>query len=202
MDPEERAEYISGTDVKNWVYCPLIVYYRKIMGAKPKIFEQQKAGMRKHVEMQNKIKRRIGIAARKNKLDIIHKEYNKIILNEKEKLIGLIDMVVVLKNREIVPIEIKSMKSNNGKAWRDHVYQITFYAILLEKQYRKIIKRGYIYYEDNKLIEVIISNHEKNMVRKIINSIREMMNTEKQPRVRIHAKKCTGGCGYRWICKK
>jgi len=202
MDPEEGIDYISGTDIKNWIYCPLIVFYRKVMRLEPKIFEQQRAGMEKHIEIQNKIKRRISIAARKRNLEIIHKEFNKVILNEEEKLMGLIDMIAVLRNKEIVPIEIKTMKSNNGKPWRDHVYQLAFYAMLLEKKYMKIIKRGYIYYEDNQLIEVVITNHEKAMVKRIINSIREMIETERQPKVRIQAKKCTGGCGYKWICKK
>jgi len=53
---------------------------------------------------------------------------------------GLIDMIAVLKNREIVPIEIKTMRSNNGKPWRDHVYQLAFYAILLEKKYIKMVR--------------------------------------------------------------
>ena len=202
MDPDQAAEYVSGTDIKNWIYCPLIVYYRKVMNLEPKIYEQQIAGRKKHEELREKIRRRVGIAARKRGLEIIHKAFNKVLIDDKEKLIGVIDLIAFLRNREIVPIEIKTMKSDKGKPWRDHVYQLAFYSILLEKRYGKIIKRGYIYYENNELIEVTITNHEKSMVRKIIREIREMIESEKSPRVRVNPKKCTGGCGYKWICKK
>jgi len=68
VDPEKGIEYISSTEVKNWIYCPLILFYRKVTRLEPKIHEQQRAGMEKHLEIQNKIKKRASIATRKKEL--------------------------------------------------------------------------------------------------------------------------------------
>ena len=141
-----EEDYITGTDIKNWVYCPLIVYYRKIMKAPLKLGSQQYEGQRKHVEVQEKIMRRVGLAIRKKEPKIRGKEFNVEILLEEEELYGLIDIVVITENEEIIPVEIKTMRSDDGKAWPDHRYQITYYALLLEKKSNKLIKRGYIYY--------------------------------------------------------
>jgi len=199
---EVGEDYVTGTDIKNWIYCPLIVYYRKIMKAPIAVKSQQKEGKTVHEEELKRIIRRVGLAARKKKLDIIEKIIKKRILIEEESLYGEIDLVIKTRSKEIIPVELKNTQSNKGKPWPDHRYQLAYYAILLEKETGKIIKRGCIYYiPENRLVEIIITNHEKNYVRKIIEKIKEMMKTEKPPKQRIHPRKCTGGCGYKWICK-
>ncbi len=199
----EWVEYISATDVKNWVYCPLIVYFRKVLRLKPKLYSQQRDGLERHDEIVRKISRRVGIALRDKKIDIKRKIVGWNIMIPEERLWGTVDLVVETKLGEIIPVEIKIMKSDRGRPWRDHIYQLTFYAILLEKVTNKLIKRGFIYYvEEEKLVEISITNHEKCYVRRVINSIRKMLKTEKAPRIRINRRRCTGGCGYEWVCKK
>ena len=197
------SDYITATDIKNWVYCPMIVYFRKVLRLKPKLFSQQKNGQEMHREMLRKIASRVGIALRDKRIKIRRKISEKEIILENEKLYGIIDLIVETEQNEIIPVEIKLMKSNNGKPWRDHIYQLTFYAILIERKMRKLIKRGFIYYvNEEKLIEVPITNHERKLVWNIIRNIRLVMQTEKPPKVRIHPKYCTGGCGYKWVCRK
>jgi len=199
----EWVEYISATDVKNWVYCPLIVYFRKVLRLKPKLYSQQRDGLERHDEIVRKISRRVGIALRDKKIDIKRKIIGWNVIIPEERLWGTVDLVVETKSGEIIPVEIKIMKSDRGKPWRDHIYQLAFYAILLEKITNKLIKRGFIYYvEEEKLVEISITNHEKCYVRRVINSIRKMLETEKAPRIRISKRRCTGGCGYGWVCKK
>jgi len=196
-------DYITGTDIKNWVYCPLIVYYRKVVKAPIKISSQQLEGRKFHEEELKRIKRRAGVAIRETKLRIREKIFNMEIVLEDEKLYGTIDLVVVTEDKEVIPVEVKNMQSDKGKSWPDHKYQITYYAILLEKTMRQMVKRGYIYYApENKLVEIVITNHEKEYVKKIIKEIREMIENEKCPRRKVNPKKCTGGCGYKWICAR
>lgn len=203
FEVDDEAEYISGTDIKNWVYCPLIVYYRKVMVLDLKLGSQQEEGKRKHEDLQRKIMRRVGIALRKRLPEVKEKVMNQEIILQKERLRGLIDIVLITNNGEIIPVEIKMMRSNRGKPWPDHIYQLAYYAILLERKTGKLVKRGYIYYaEEEELIEIIITNHEKTRVKRIIRDIRRMLKDEKPPKIRINPRKCTGGCGYKWVCDK
>ena len=103
---------------------------------------------------------------------------------------------------QIFPIEIKYMKSNKGKPWQDHKYQLTAQALLIEENYKKPVDRGYIYYQqDGKTIRIRIDDNDKQYTKHIIKKILEVITTEKPPKTRTPKNKCTGGCGYRWICQ-
>ncbi len=198
-DPEEI--YISATDIKNWVYCPLIVYYRKVLKASPKVESQQEAGRDKHRLIEKKIDRRKYIASRIRYPKIKDKRYNVELTSEEENLTGVLDILAEGENGELLPIEVKTTSTNNGKAWRDHILQLTFYSILLQKRFGKKVRRGFIYYVgEEKLIEIQISTDDVKYVEKIIKDIKRMLKEEKPPKARVSRRKCTGGCGYKWIC--
>jgi len=66
---------------------------------------------------------------------------NQEIILRKEHLRGLIGLVLITNNGEIIPVEIKMMRSSRGKPWPNHIYQLAYYAILLKRKTNKLAKR-------------------------------------------------------------
>ncbi|RLG08303.1 MAG: CRISPR-associated endonuclease Cas2 [Thaumarchaeota archaeon] len=70
----------------------------------------------------------------------------------------------------------------------------------LEKFYRKIVRRVFIYYEkSNELVEIEIAEERKKHVLKILRKLRETLSQECLPVVNQPLVKCLN-CGYRKIC--
>ena len=194
--------YVTLTDIKNWVYCPLIVYYNRVLRAKPLTESTQEHGRELHKEEIAKILRRKGITPWERKIYII-RGYEVELISHRLKLRGIIDIVAMNQHGEVFPIEIKRMKSNKGKPWQDHKYQLTAQALLIEENLRKPVSRGYIYYYgDRKTVRIHISHSDKEYTKHIIRKILQVITTEQPPKTRTPKNRCTGGCGYRWICQQ
>jgi CRISPR-associated exonuclease Cas4 len=103
---------------------------------------------------------------------------------------------------EYIPVEYKNMESNKGKAWMDHKYQLTAYALLIEESYETVVKRGFInYMPEERVIGLEITPTMKRHVERILGHIRGMESGEELPPRRVSGRRCTGGCGYTWICR-
>lgn len=121
--------------------------------------------------------------------------------SKKLKLQGVLDCVI-RSGGEYIPVDYKNMESNKGKPWIDHKYQLVAYALLLEENYNTVVKRGYINYIPEKLaIKIDITPTLKTHIKRIITQIEETIKKEKPPPIRVAKEKCTGGCGYKWVCK-
>lgn len=196
----QEKQYITLTDIKNWIYCPKIVYYHRVLKIKPKTEKTQEKGKQIHQEETIRILRRKGIKKYEKTIYIL-KQGGVELKSEKLKLKGIIDIIAINQHNEIFPIEIKYMKTNKGKPWLDHRYQIIAEALLIEENYHKPVKKGYIYYtKEQKLIKITITTTEKQYTKHLINKIHQTIKQEKEPKTK--RKKCSGGCGYKWICNQ
>lgn len=189
-------QYVSGSDIKNYIYCPRIVYFNKVMDIEPFLTSNQLKARIKHKNEEHNIDRRIsidGIKADKITYDL-YLESNTL------KASASIDCVIEYRNL-MIPVEFKYMYSKKGKAYTDHKYQLAFYAIVIEDVTKKSVDFGYIkYILDKKLVKVIITQDMKNYVKNLIDKIRKDIDNEKLPPINVNKKKCMGGCGYRYVC--
>ncbi|GIU71802.1 MAG: CRISPR-associated protein Cas4 [Candidatus Nitrosocaldaceae archaeon] len=189
--------YITGTDIKNHIFCPRIIYFKRVMDIEPKLYSQQLNAKFEH-ELEEDKERKRKYVLPNIKADNI--TYNLSIRSERLRSSAIIDCVIEYDNR-LIPVEFKVAKSRNGKAYADHKYQLTFYALLLEDMYNKDVNEGYInYLIDSKIVRIIITDAMKLYVRRLITNIRNNIENEKLPPITVSKKKCFGGCGYRYVC--
>jgi CRISPR-associated exonuclease Cas4 len=77
--------------------------------------------------------------------------------------------------------------------------QLTAYAMLVEEQYRKTVKRGVLFYtEDGRKVVTGIDESMRRLVVKAIREIREIVETERPPE-RRNLSACAS-CWYSRIC--
>jgi len=187
FDPSERP--ITPTDVKQYIFCPLVVYYSRALKLKPVMDSQQEESRERHRRIRGPPPGVKGEVLRCPPLYC-----------ERLNIYGELDLLLK-SGDELIPIDYKFSKSMKGKAWPDHKYQLALYAILVEEAFSTVVRRGLIYYVGETLVEVRITRSMKEYVKRIIKEIREIERSGSPPRVRKDPERCSGGCGYGWVCK-
>lgn len=179
--------------IRQYIFCPRIVYYNLLTNITPIFPRQVTLGLDYH-ELQNKM-----ITHRKfKKLDI---DYIKIInefylQDEKLNICGKVDMAFICEN-EVIPIEFKDIEN---KPSFSHIMQLYGYGILLEKKYNMEFKRAFIIHSNNmKFFRYDVNTEYKKKFFNIINEIEKILNSEILPNSDANENKCSQ-CEYLNYC--
>jgi len=195
--------FVSVTDVKHYIYCPRIVYFERVLHAKPVFGSQQEEGREKHEEyVQKELRRKDAIYYSPDFLGA-----EKILFvnlsSSKLGLTGQLDCIIKTVEGEFIPVDYKNMESDKGKVWMDHKYQLVAYGLLVEENYSTVVKRVFINYIPEKLIlKVEITPNMKTHVKRVIGHIKRIIKDETLPPIRVAKNKCAGGCGHKQICQQ
>lgn len=195
--------FISVTDIKHYFYCPRIVYFERVLHARPRLGSQQEDSREKHEEyVRKELRRRDAIYYSRDFMGADKMLF--IPLNSARlELQGVLDLLIRTKEGEYIPVDYKMMESNSGKAWMDHKYQIVAYALLIEDCFRRCVKRGFInYIPEETIVKVDLTPSIKAYVTRVLGHIKQIIKEEKLPPVKVAKQKCTGGCGYLEICQR
>lgn len=191
---------ISVTDIKHYFYCPKIIYFDKVMHADAVLSSQQEDAKRAHQTKEKKDKRRKTMFY-DERFPGCQKIFRVHMFSGSLSLEGIADCVIIINGHEYIPVDYKRMFSKSGKAWTDHRFQLAAYALLLEEQYSTIVRRGFVYYLPEDLaVEVEITESMKTYLKKVIRAIHNVIESGEEPSARIPKSRCSGGCGYLWIC--
>jgi CRISPR-associated exonuclease Cas4 len=180
-------------DLKRYAYCPRIVFITSVLHLDEKTSEAMEVGGEEHDErFITPLLARLHASKVMRSLELESRRLG---------FIGKIDYIIVTKNRELVPIEVKWSDSLGGKAKWDHRVQLAAYALLLEENLGSSVKRGYVYYlRDRRLVEVLIDEDMKSIVKRILTRMHEMVLEDRDPGIRVPLSKCRN-CGYLSYCR-
>ena len=117
--------------------------------------------------------------------------------HEKIGLFGQIDTVLELENGSLVPVEVKY--SDFAAVFKNWKKQLVAYALLLEREFGKEVKKGVLYFpKQKKKLIVHITAEDKKFVLRDIEKIRKLIRSEKMPRGRDRC----GYCEMKKFCKE
>jgi CRISPR-associated exonuclease Cas4 len=115
---------------------------------------------------------------------------------------GIVDEVLQLNDGTFAPLDYKFAE------WEDVLYetyrqQLFCYATLIEVNFKAQVNRGFLIYtrSKNKLIEVDITEQNKQNIKKSIVEMLDIIEKNKFPKGTKNKKKCIN-CTYRNICIK
>ena len=192
---------VTATDIKHYIYCPKIIYFEHVMHAEPMLGSQQREGREQHEEyVRKELRRKDAIYYSPDFKGASKKLFVKL-YSSKLNLSGIVDLIIRTADGEYVPVEYKNMPSDNSKPWMDHKYQLVAYAMLIDDNYNVSVRRGYInYIPEGLILDLEITETMKMYVKRVLGSIRSIIREEKLPKIRVSERKCTGGCGYKYLC--
>jgi len=184
---------ISINLVRQYKFCPRIVYYNLLTNIKP-IYPRQVSLGEDYHNLQNEM-----LNSRKFKK--FHIEYEEILSdkyfeNESLNICGKIDLAFIT-NDQVIPVEFKYIAS---KPSYSHILQLVGYGILLEKKYQKSFKNALIVYSNNmKFYKIEITSKHKKDFFEVIKSIENIVKNDILPNSSANEYQCIQ-CEYLNYC--
>ena len=192
---------VSVTDVKHYVYCPRLVYFDRVLHTRPIFGSQQEESQELHMEYVRKELRRKDAVYYSPEFVGAEKLLFVPLVSKSLQLQGVVDCVIRTVKGEYVPVEYKNMNSDDGKAYMDHKYQLVAYALLVEENFNRVVKRGFVNYIPEQLIlKFEITPTMKSYVKRVVGHIKRIIREERLPPIRVAKNKCQGGCGHKQTC--
>lgn len=187
---------VTISDIKQFVYCPRKIYYTYVEPVPWKKTFKMEYGRKQHEELYKKEKRRslkmYGLAEGTRYFG-----YN--VYSEKYHLSGKLDILIDQgegHEQRYIPVECKD---TDYQIFNSTKYQLVAYAMAIEDQLNSPVNEGYIYIiPEEKAYLITITNEERDFVKKIITSIRNIIEKEHFPEPRSR-KRCWG-CEYIRYC--
>lgn len=201
MDTRSSEEVLTSapfrvTDLKQWVYCPRILYYLYCLpDVRPETYKM-KAGTEAGREEEGREQRR---SLRTFGLKSGLREFNISVSSEKLGLRGTVDMAIWPEGRkdgEVIPVDYK-LSQIAGKHFK---LQLAAYGMLLEEQYGGLAGRGFLYFiESRQVEEVRFDGRLRRQLLEALDAMHRMLGGEAMPAPPAQRGKCVT-CEFRRFC--
>lgn len=181
------------TDVKQWVYCPRVLYYHVCLPDVRPITQKMEYGVEAGRAEEGREERR---SLRAYGLAAGEREFNVRLLSERLGLRGEADMVITTPEGEVIPVDYK-FSMIDGVHFQ---MQVAAYALLLEEQRGCAIDRGFLYLIPERRAEVVsIDRRLRAKTLAALEAMRHMLVSEKMPAPAAQLRKCVA-CEFRRFC--
>lgn len=190
---------IEVTDLKQWRYCPRIVWYRYCLPAIRPVTDLMEQGIAGHRDESGREERR---SLRSYGLQAGERAFDIGLRSEHLGLRGRLDLAIAVPDRttagaEAIVVEYKDSESRPGQHFK---LQLAAYALLLEEAWGLPVRRGFIYLIPLRRAEPItISAALRTKVRSSIAAIQQAIDGEALPAAPANRRPCIN-CEFRRFC--
>jgi len=184
---------LKVSDLKQYAYCPRVVYYQYLMPVEKKTTFKMDYGKIEEAridKLENRRKlKKYGLSEGKR---FFHENINSSLLG----LSGKLDLLIQTEE-QYFPVDFKFTQ---GRPHKNHVYQLSGYALILDDLYKTEVKKGFVYLiPQEDAIAFDLNYFLKSATLKMLDEIRNMIIMEKVPSVVANRNKCFD-CEYRNFC--
>ncbi|MBA2395366.1 MAG: CRISPR-associated protein Cas4 [Ktedonobacteraceae bacterium] len=190
---------LEVTDIKQYTYCPRIVFYRYCLPTIRPTTVLMEEGIRQHMEEEDREERR---SLRHYQLKEGERFFHLALQSETLGLVARIDLAIATPSRAAVGAEgiVVEYKYSEQKAGAHFKLQLAAYALLLEEAWNIPVKRGFIYSIPLKSAEVVsITPALRKKVLQTIASIRQLVERQEMPDPPVAQGRCVT-CEFRRFC--
>ncbi len=197
-EPESLLQ-LTVSDVRQWVYCPRIVYYRLCLPLRRPVTYKMEEGKLQHQRIEELERRRTlrfyGLREEERSGEV-ERCFHPHLYSRMLGLSGVVDLVLVAPS-EAIPVEYKHTEASPGL---NHKYQLVAYALLVEEQWGRPVRRAFVHtLASDRLEEVAITPNGRTFVGKVLREIRGMVAAERLPEATRQRGRCVD-CEYRLFC--
>jgi len=209
MQGTNPVAFLTAGDIKQFFYCPRIVYFRYLMPSfRPTTYKMEEGKLRQAEEVTLEKRRtlvRFNIKGyRKGSMSeerVIERLFSVKLSSLRLGISGIVDMAIIAHD-EVIPVDFKDGAFSVGEVIPlHHKYQLLIYGLLLEERHRKKAKRGFIHsLEDGTTKEVYFTDGARMYLTGKIRKIREILNSEIMPDETPYRGRCKE-CEFRPVCR-
>jgi len=198
-DIQQEAEFsLTASHLLEYLFCPRFTYFEYVLDIPQ--HEEKRFKVEVGRTIHEKI-RKANIGYLRKKFGVKEKKMD-VYLSSPSVIRGIVDVILFLNDDTAAPLDYKYAEYKE-RTFKNHRYQLVFYAQLIKDNFHIPVTRGFIIYtrSRNKLIEVPI--HEKNFeeLQKIISEILDIVQQCRYPKPTKYKQRCPDCC-YRNICDK
>jgi len=188
---------ITPSHIIQYLYCPRFTYFEYVLRIPQYEEKYYKVLKGREVHLQ---KARQNVGYLRKRLGATAKEINYYMAMD--GLRGEVDEVLVFKDGSMAPLDYK-FAHYEGKVYETYRTQLYCYAYLIREVFEVEVNRGYLIYtrSQNYLKEIMIDESAMQQIKKAIEGIKYVLETEKYPKATKYKKRCVN-CTYRNICIK
>jgi len=180
------------TDLKQFIYCPRILYYHACLPDIRPVTYKMDAGIEAHNDERKRAARR---SLKMVNESVGERHFDVLISSAKLGLSGQIDEVVETED-ELIPVDYKLAR----QAGYHFKVQLAAYALLLEDNFPKRVRRGYLYLiPPRKALEIKIAGKLHADVRRALDEMRTIVDREQIPPPTQWRQRCVD-CEFRRFC--
>ncbi len=190
---------LEVTDLKQYTYCPRIVFYRYCLPTIRPLTFLMEEGIRQHVAEENREERR---SLRHYQIKEGERFFQVVLQSETLGLAARIDLAIATPSRTAVGAEgiVVEYKYSEQKAGMHFKLQLAAYALLLEEAWNLPVKRGFIYSIPLKRAEAVaITPQLRKKVIQTVNDIRHLIEHQAMPEPPVSQGRCVA-CEFRRFC--
>lgn len=190
---------LEVTDLKQWRYCPRVVWYRHCLPAVRPITDLMAHGIARHRDEAGREERRslrpYGLAAGERSFDLA-------LYSARLGLRGRLDLAIATPDRvspgaEAVVVEYKDSEQRPGAHFK---LQLAAYALLLEEAWGLSVRAGWVYQIPLRRAErVAITPSLRRQVTEAVATIQGAIGGEVLPEPPASRRPCVG-CEFRRFC--
>ncbi len=188
---------ITPSEVIEHLFCPRFTYFMNCLNIpqheelRYKVLKGRSLHERRETENQDYLRKKIGC---------VNKEISVYIASKKLGVRGVIDEVLYLDDGTLAPLDYKYTEYNEF-TYETYKIQSVLYALLIEENYNKPVKKGFICYTKtgNKLKEIIYNDEDFCYTKDIVKEIFDVILKGFYPKKTKYQNKCIDCC-YRNIC--
>lgn len=196
MLPPERL-YLEVTDLKQWIYCPRVVFYRYCLPRVRPITYSMEAGISAHEEAVSREERR---SLRPYGLTNGERSFDVTLRSERLHLSGRIDLVIRVETERGLEGIVVDYKLSEREAGTHFKLQLAAYALMLEEAWGIPVRRAFLYHLPQRQAEAIpLTTALKRRVETTITDIHHAIAGERLPQPPAHLGKCVA-CEFRRFC--
>jgi len=184
------------TDLKQYGYCPRIVYYAYCLPQVRPVTAKMEAGIEAQVEAEGRERRRslrtYGLVGGERRFDVP-------VESARLGLRGRLDMVIEVPepDGEAIPVEYKNSTRPTGQHW---ILQLTAYGEMLAESVAVPVRRGFLYFIPTRQAqEVPFTPTRWAKLRQTVDAMRQMVEREAMPDAPRSRRPCLT-CEFRRFC--
>ncbi len=182
------------TDLKQWVYCPRILYYAVCLPDVRSVTYKMQAGIEAGRDEEGRESRR---SLRAYGLEEGRREFNVPLVSDRLGLRGMVDMVIWLDDKgEVIPVDYK-LSEFTGTHFK---LQLTAYGLMLEEASGMTANRGFLYsIPRRKAEEIPFDKGIRDRLAVTLDAMHRMLRYETMPDPTPQRAKCVA-CEFRRFC--
>jgi len=186
-------ELLPVTEVRQWTYCPRVVYYHLLMTGAGRATYKMEEGLRAQELIESLEMRR---ALREYGLEGAERQFGIWLNDERTGLAGKLDLLLKMEDTAAVV----DFKLTSGEVGENHRMQLAGYAVLVESALGMKVPVTFLFrIPDNRVFPVPVTDELRGRVREAVTAIRRMRETEELPEATAVRTRCVE-CEYANYC--